>query len=181
MVTINTEPVEERKDRTINIDATKVYYEIDAHTSKFVAGKGMPVRQENSTASDSHANLDGDIIKRLVDYRDAKLRNVLEGFMSENDEIISADNTVTQSGGYSYILSFPLDFKDALLRPLATFIHKYLVWGTLFDWYTQLGLNDEAVMYGRQLEDIENEIERIVNTAGYEKIPLQPFGPAYKI
>lgn len=170
-----------RKERKITLHKKLMADEIDAHTSKYVeAGEIQSPRQGNAISSDTRETLDGSIIEQMMQYRDAKLRNIFEPFLQE-EEILEVDDTISEEETtFVYNLSLPEEFNDALLRPLGMLMHKYIVWGCLFDWYAKLGLA-QARTYGAQLEDIEDEIESYISLPGYAKRPLQPFGPAEKI
>lgn len=169
-----------RKERRITLHKKPMSDEIDAHTSKFVeGGDSQSVRQDNAISSDTDETLDGTIIEQMMQYRDAKLRMKLEAFMQE-ETVEEVDNLIALESTFVYNLSLPEEFKDANLRPLGMLMHKYIVWGCLFDWYAQLGLS-QAKTYGSQLEEIEDEIMSIASPAGYAKRPLQPFGPAERI
>lgn len=169
-----------RKERKITLHKEPMSNEIDAHTSKYVeAGDMQSPRQGNAISSDTHETLDGSIIEQFMQYRDAKLRNILDPFMKEV-KVLEVDNLLLLKPVFVYDLSLPEDFNDALLRPLCILMHKYIVWGCLFDWYAKLGLS-QARTYGSQLEDIEKEIDSLISQPGYAKRPLQPFGPAERI
>lgn len=178
MLQIHDNITDSYKGRKITLHKEPMYQEIDGHTSKFVEAGDSPVKQGNAVSSDTAEDLDGSLITRLMEYRDAKLRDF---FVLQEECIHEVSNIITEVATYDYNLLLPEDFNDAQLKSLAMLMHKYIVWGTLFDWYTQLGLMNEAAAYGRQLEQVEEDIRSMINTAGYEKIPLQPFGPAYKI
>lgn len=180
IATINTEEEDIRKERTIVLYKKPMSNEIDAHTSKFVdAGQGQSPRQDNAISSDTDETLDGSIIEQMMQYRDSQLRLLLYAFL-QKEEVIEANNIIGLSPKFIYNLSFPENFIDAMLRPLSMLMNKYIVWGCLFDWYSQLGLA-QAKSYGTQLQKIEDDILSMASPAGYEKIPLQPFGPAEKI
>lgn len=169
-----------RKERKVILHKEPMSNEIDAHTSKFVeAGDGQSVRQGNAVSSDTSETLDGSIIEQMMQYRDAKLRMIFQAFLQEED-IVETDNLLGLESTFEYNLSLPEEFNDASLRPLCMLMHKYIVWGCLFDWYSQLGLS-QARIYGAQLKDIEDEIQSLTSPAGYAKRPLQPFGPAERI
>lgn len=173
--------VRETKDRRITLHKEPMAQEIDGHTSKFVDAANMPTNlQSDTVASDTDETLDGTLIGQFMEYRDAKLRKFLKGSMKKETEITEVDNYLDASPDFLYDLTLPVEFNDALLRPLALLMHKYIVWGCLFDWYSQLGLA-EASIYGQQLKDIEEEIQDNLYPAGYAKRPMQPFGPAKRM
>ena len=72
------------------------------------------------------------------------------------------------------------DFKDIMLRPLAEYIHRFLVFGALYDWYAQFDMG-QAGYYGKMASDAQDEIGSILAGPAIVKRPLQPFGPAEKI
>lgn len=74
----------------------------------------------------------------------------------------------------------PESMDDTVLRPLAEYIHRFLVFGALYDWYSQFGMAQAAV-YGSQLDEIEAGLDDILRGGSIVKRPLQPFGPAEKI
>lgn len=175
---IDTDTLPLRKERTITLYIEAMAQEVDAHTSKFTdANAEGNVKQLDAIASDSEESLDGTVIARLMEYRDAKLRVKLGDFLSYK-EILEADNSICNNGMYIYELSLPHCWKDAGLKALAMIMHKYIVWGTLYDWYVQVG-SAEANAYGRQLEDIESDLDSAISSPGYATVPLQPWGPAY--
>lgn len=170
-----------RKSRKIDIYKNNVYKDIDLHTYKHVegAGTGNP-KTDNAVSSDVTEDMDGAVIARLVEFRDAQLRKRLQhsleptGTEYADDEITLTDNI------YRYYFLLPEKFNDNTLRALAEYIHRFLVWGALYDWYAQFGM-PQAQFYAGQLDTIEKAIDSLVRGPSVVKKPLQPFGPAEKI
>lgn len=170
----------EKKPRRIKLHKGPMEQEINAHTYKYVEAGQIPTpQQQNAISSDTDEVLDGSVISRLMDYRDSQLRLLIKGAMKKV-EILEVDNLQYLAPIYVYDLELSLEFNDAGLKALANLMHKYIVWGVLFDWYSQLGLA-EANVYGSQLADIEAAIKSDIYPAGYAKRPMQPFGPAHKM
>lgn len=173
----NESSVEERKERRVVLHIEPMTQEIDAHTSKYVeANEPGNVRQQNAISSDTDETVDGSVIVQMMEYRDSKLRVLLHSSLKE-EEVLEADNYLHIKPAYFYDLMLPVSFNDANLKSLAILMHKYIVWGVLYDWYNQLGAA-QARVYGAQLEDLEQEIKSDLYPAGYAKRPMQPFGPA---
>ena len=91
-----------------------------------------------------------------------------------DDDITLADNM------YRYWFNLPVEFKDNSLRALAEYIHRFLVFGALYDWYLMLG-SAQAGYYGAQLGELEDTIDSILRSPSIVKRPMQPFGPADKL
>lgn len=165
------------KTRKITIHKPKVYADIDVATFKYMdAGEGASPRRENAIASDSLESLDRSIVVSLVDYRDAMLRRSLQTCLADED-VESADDIQDNEEYYFYMFRLPEGFRDSQLKPMAIFIHRYLVLGALHDWYLRIG-SAQAQAYSSQLEEMECEIVSAFRSPSVAKRPLQPFGPA---
>ena len=169
----------ERKSRTIEIYKTEVYKDIDLYTHKHVdAREDMGLRSSNAVSSDNSEDVDGAVIARYVEFRDAQLRTAMQFALAESDDEYADDDITLESNKYTYHLRVPDGFKDSTLRPLAEYIHRFLVWGALYDWYSQFGMAQAAVY------DPRNLLDNIVGTLrgpSTVKRPIQPFGPAHKL
>lgn len=178
---VDTNPTEEKKRRKIVIIKQEVYKDVELHTFKRVeAAADMTAKQENAISADTTENMDGAVIARYVEYRNAQLRRKMSSILLDM-ESLGADDVLSLDEVFAYNLSLSTDFKDAMLRPLAEYMHRFLVWGALYDWYNQLGMRSEAAIYGSELQEIEDEINNITRVPSWAKRPLQPFGPARKI
>lgn len=178
MITINTIPEEATKTRKVTIHKEAVYITIDAHTYKYVDANPTGVlRQENAAASDKNEKLDRRIMVELVEFRDAKLRTLLQTRLKKV-EVEAADDIPGPDGYFFYVFDMPETYNDTLLDPLGTFIHRYLAFGALYDWYMGLGRGNQAAYYKVQLDELEREITSNFRGPSVAKRPLQPFGPA---
>lgn len=169
------------KHRKVIITLARVYEDIDAQTYKFaqVSATPSPVASDEMQ-SDHTESLDGHLLARNVEYRDAQIRSKL-GFCLEDYPSAYATDELKGSDKLVYHLSLDDSFKDVMLDVLATYIHRYLYIGALFDWYgTGMG-NNIAGAYSRDLEKLENEITNCVRSKSVAKRPMQPFGPAQKL
>lgn len=174
---INTEQERPTKKRRVTIIKEEVYRDIDLVTYKFAEGRGaLSSAEGNAVSSDSTERLDGALLARYVSDRDTMLRTFIQYALAEEIQY-EADNIQGLEDRFVYLLKVSESFNDSMLKPLATFIHRYLVRGTLYDWYAGLG-SEQAAVYGRELEDIENKINGLLRTPSRVKRPLQPFGPA---
>lgn len=166
------------KARNVTIYKNEVYKQIDLHTHKHVdAHEEMGLRTANAVSSDTTEDVDGAVVADLVAFRDAELRRTFQFALADTavesatDEIPLADRTIH----YNFVVSDA--FNDNTLKPLALYIHRYLVWGALYDWYSQLGM-PQAERYGAQLRSVEAAISSILHGPSIVKRPMQPFGPA---
>lgn len=170
-----------KKARLVEIYKNNVYKDIDLHTYKHVDGSDAQNKQvRNAVASDVTEDMDGAVIARLVEFRDAQLRRLLQGFLDPTEVEYADDEITLEDNRYRYNLLLPESFNDNVLRSLAEFMHRFLVWGALYDWYLQFGMQ-QATLYGQQLDEIEKAIKSLLRGKSIVKRPLQPFGPAHKI
>jgi len=127
------------------------------------------------------ARIDGHLAVRHLEFRDAKLRRRMSLVLKNTDEIINANDKLNLGATFVYDLVLPEEFKDSMIGPLKDYIHRYLVWGALYDWYgSSLGSN-QANFYKGELTELENAIVGLITLPNMAKRPLQPFGPAQKI
>ena len=169
------------KTRTVEIYKNEVYKDIDLYTHKHVdAREEFGLRTQNAVSSDVSEDVDGAVIARYVEFRDAQLRNRLQFALAEESSSYADDDITLEDNKYHYIFNVPKSFNDNTLRALAEFIHRFLVFGALYDWYSQFGMSQAAV-YGSQLDEIEEQINSILRGPSIVKRPMQPFGPAEKI
>ena len=132
----------------------------------------------DAATSDTTEKLDKAIIDRLLSFRDAQLRRLVQHSLVKGIKS-SASNMPNDQSVLTYRLVLPEGFDDNTLQPLAEYIHSYLVCGVLADWYSKLGL-PQAAAYGSQVSTLEEDINSIVRGPSIVKRPLQPFGPAHK-
>ena len=182
VIIINEEsPLTDKKIRKVDIVKQAVYDDIDRLTYKNVDGSDVTdVRVRNAVSSDSSEHLDGAVIARYVSYRDAKLRLRFRYALAKYDKVSANDVLTLEQGIYRYLFSVPVQLDDIVLEPLAEFIHRYLVWGALYDWYVQFGYMKQASAYGSQLETLEEDMDELLRGTPIVKRPMQPFGPAEK-
>ena len=166
------------KARNITIYKNEVFKDIDLITHKHVdAREDMGARSANAVSSDIAEGVDAAVIARYVDLRDAQLRVLMQGVL-QDEYVEAADDRMTlDEGAYIYKLTMPEKWNDNTLRPLMKYMHRFLVWGALYDWYLQFG-SQMAQSYGAQLNTIEENIQSIMQGPSIVKKPLQPFGPA---
>ena len=171
------------KQWTIEIHKSLVYEDIDRFTYKHTEGSGNPdPKVRNAVSSDTSEALDGPVVERYVEFRHAKLCTLLQACLEreESTSLGDDDKAPSEEPSFIYFINIPKETKEALRRPLAEYMHRYLVWGALYDWYSQFGLQQAAV-YGSELDRLENEIDSITRGPSIVKRPMQPYGPAEKI
>ena len=173
-----TTPVRAKKRRHITIVKQEVYKDVELHSYKFSEAQAQGPEQANTVSADTTERLDGATIARFVAFREAQLCVLMQTCL-EDAETVQADDVLDAEGAFEYHLVLNEDFKDATLSPLAQYMHRYLVWGALYDWYAQMGMQ-QAGTYAAELGKIEDAINGIIRTPSRAKTPLQPFGPAHK-
>lgn len=176
-----TEPTENRKERLVAVKKEAVYKDIDLLTHKHVDGSDIPSpRISNARSSDTEEDVDGAVLARYVEFRDAQLRARIQFALSDKWQEEASSRITQEQECYVYHLSVAESFNDNALRPLAEYIHRFLVWGALYDWYAQFDQR-QASVYGSQIENLEDEITGLLQTPSIVKRPMQPFGPARRI
>lgn len=180
-VILAEEVKEPTKERTVEIYKNEVYKDIDLYTYKHVdAREDLGNQSGNAISSDASEDVDAAVIARYVEFRDAELRTKLQYALAEHTNDYADDDLTLEDNKYHYYFRVSESFNDNVLKPLAEYIHRYLVWGALFDWYSQFGMNQAAV-YGTQLDGYLSKINSILRGPSIVKRPMQPFGPAEKI
>lgn len=169
---------QEKKSRTVTIYKNKVYKDIDLYTHKHVdASDSQNVQARNAVSSDTAESVDGAVISQYVEFRDARLRDLLQ-FALKDDMVAAADNSITlEEETYLYEFEVKDSFRDITLKTVAQYMHRYLVFGALSDWYGQFGDMKLSEYYGMQANALEETIKSIMRGPSIAKRPLQPFGP----
>lgn len=126
------------------------------------------------------SRIDGLLAVRHLEFRDAKLRRKLVRFLNDNEIVTAADDQLQLDSTFVYDLLVPVEFKDAMVDPLKDHIHRYLLWGALFDWYGASLGSDQANWFRSELDELESTITSMLSLPSIAKRPLQPFGPATK-
>ena len=180
IILADSDDAKETKDRKIEIIKGEVFKDINLYTHKHVdARTDMADRTGNAVSSDSSEDVDGAVLMRYVGFRDANLRNKIQFALNPGKNGYANDQITLEESKYVYDLVLDAEFNDQMLRPLAEYIHRYLVFGALFDWYSQFGM-PQASVYGSQLKELEDAIVSGLSGASIVKRPMQPFGPSYK-
>lgn len=164
------------KLRGITILLKEIYKDIDAHTYKYAEVSSVPSpRAKNEMQSDTTTDLDGGLLSRNVEYRDAMLRSVISFAIADDTVLSSMTNQRSEDGQLTYNLILPTSFKDSLLHSIAVMIHRYLVYGALYDWYgAGLGIQQRQA-YEDDLKNIERELCNRLRATSVVKKPHQPF------
>lgn len=171
--------VEETKSRHVTIYKNEVYKDIDLVTFKHVDGSLMTdLRARNAISSDIGEGVDRALISRFVEFRDAQLRTKFRFALAEQYAEHADDDITLDENTYEYYFDVPEQFNDSMLKPMAEHIHRFLVYGALYDWFNQFGMLQQAQVYEKNLKNIEDELASMMQGPSIVKKPLQPFGPA---
>lgn len=127
------------------------------------------------------SRIDGHLAIRHLNYRDAKLRRLITFALKDNTVVATGNDQMVLNDSYVYNLELYDEFKDAMVQPLTEHIHRYLVWGALYDWYGSSIGDSQAKFYAGELKEIENAIIDFIVGPSVGQRPLQPFGPAQKM
>lgn len=167
------------KFRKVEVYKNNVYKDIDLLTHKHVdAHADMPLQAGNAVSSDTTEDVDIAVIAGYVEFRDATLRDRLQFALVDQPSDYANDDITLEDNMYRYWIEVSEEFKDLLLRPLATYIRRYLVYGALYDWYAQFGMLQQASVYGPQADRLEEMINSLLRGPSIVQRPMQPFGPA---
>ena len=177
------EPVQETKLRDVAVLKDQVFKDIDLLTHKHVDGSAQQDnRIRNAVSSDFSEDVDGAVLARYVEFRDARLRAKVSFALSDLYQEKATDRLTLDVPAYYYYFTVPVKFNDNHLRPIAEYIHRFLVYGALYDWYSQFENHSrEAAYYGSQADALEDEISSLLRGPSVAPRPLQPFGPAQRI
>lgn len=179
---INDAPEVQKKLRVVEVYKESVYKDIEHYTYKHVEGAAIQdPKVGNAMSADQSEDMDGAILARNVEFRDAQLRRKLRFALAKNLQEYADDTLPLDNDKYRYAMLLPEVFNDSTLRALAEYIHRFLVFGAIYDWYLILGAQAQAAGYGTQLNEIEQTISDMLKEPTVTKKPLQPFGPAEKI
>lgn len=169
---------EVKKPRKVIIIKQEVYQDVETHTFKYTEAAQLQSRKsENAISADTTETVDGYSVARSVKFYEARLRKRLQAYIPEVNKF-QEDDTLDLDNCFVFWFSLPEEFKDSLLRSVTEYIHRFLVWGALYDWYRQLGLQAQAATYKAELDELEKDIKGFLMTPSTVKKPLQPFGPA---
>lgn len=131
-------------------------------------------RSRNAIQSDVTETLDGSIMKRLTDRRDAELRMKMLWCL-RGDDVTEVDNIPVEDDEYVYKIEVPADFSGDKLKVLKTKMHDYIVRGSLLDWYYECGLSDGSL--SAEVDMLLSDINSLLRKSSGKR-PMQPFGPA---
>lgn len=165
---------------TITLHKDLIDKDIDAGTYKRTDAtlEQASLRAQNAVSSDASENVDGLLIARYRDVRDAKLRERLKFcLIQEENETLVADNSVNILPEYVYNLRVDDQTTAADVKSISTMMHNYLVRGVLFDWYAYMGL--QPIDSVASLEEMIDDIAGALRGRSYGRRPMQPFGPAF--
>ncbi len=174
--TVRSEP--RCKRRKITLHKNNIVHDIDVLSYK-LAETSVDEPARDNVASDSETGLDGAVIAKLMDAREASLRKKL-GFCLEDEEIIEIDNTEDLEPDYVFELRLPIGFDDKELKTAVRLMHDYLVKGTLLDWYVSIGTNFGAPLTGDVLLT-ESKVVDIFRKPGFVNHPDMIYWPSYKV
>jgi hypothetical protein len=167
------------KTRRIILHKDQVLYDIEGLAYKFTESTALEGKAKNAVAADHNETLDGRLLSRMMDVRDAHLRKRVRFALIPTTKEVACD-TPSNTTTYEYNLSLSDQFDDNLLEVVKIQMHDYIVRGVLFDWYKRLGIQTFAIDAGEVME-LEENIVSSLRTPSYMKAPLQPFGPKKSI
>ena len=142
--------------------------------------KVLDVRGQTGTQAGYHVNpdqdnrIDKELLHRCMELRDADVNTILQKHLS-NFSTEEIDDLHDSETDFQYSLEMPDAWPSTMLRPLATYIHNYLVKGILYD-YLKDKMPDIAETYKPDVDSLKESVETALNTRqGFIKRPLQPF------
>lgn len=163
------------KAKRIILHKDQVLYDVEALAYKLTEATALEGKAKNTLAADHNETTDGRVLARMMDVRNANLRKRLSFALVPLIQEVACNNP-SEAKEYVFDLRLSDKFDDNQLEIVKTYMHDYLVRGTLYDWYKKLGLQTEAVDAGEVME-LEANIVSILRGPSYTKVPLQPFGP----
>lgn len=170
-----------KKDYKITIKANELLYDIDAITHKSMvvlenANENVTPKSTFNVQTTS-GELDRSLLTRMLDYRDSQLRVFMSSYLNEDDVVTEIDDTLKKEQDYIYNLSMYESWQSTLLKPLKEEIHRYLVYGTLYDYFSKT-LPDMASHYEAEISEIESKMTNMLTTYK-SNIYLRPLRPIF--
>lgn len=163
------------KTRRIILHKDQVLYDIEGLAYKLTEAIALEGKAKNTMAADHNETLDGRLLARLTDLRDARMRKRLRFALKSATQPVACDNP-SESKEYIYDLVLDEKFDDNMLEAVKTEMHEYMVRGALYDWYKKLGLQVTAIDQS-EVDALEESVVSVLRTPSYVRRPLQPFGP----
>lgn len=161
--------------RTITIKKDLVFYHAEAAIRKVLDVRlQTPHLSSYHIQPDENVGIDKELLHRIIELRDAIVRDVMQKYL-EYDGTEADDELEASTANFVYSLDMPTNWRSAMLKPLATYIHNFLVKGILYD-YLKDKMPDIAQAYLPEVEELQDSIESALNAReGMIKAPLQPF------
>lgn len=163
------------KTRRIILHKDQVLYDIEGLAYKLTEASALEGKAKNTMAADHNETLDGRLLARLTDLRDARMRKRLRFALKSATQLVACDNP-SESKEYIYDLVLDEKFDDNMLEAVKTEMHEYVVRGALYDWYKKLGLQTSAIEQS-EVDALEDSVVSVLRTPSYVRRPMQPFGP----
>lgn len=165
------------KSKRIILHKNQVLYDIEGIAYKNSEVAGLETKEKNAISADHNETLDGRLLDRMMDTRDAQIRKRLRFCLAPTIADVSCDNP---DGKQEYIYDLHLSdkFDDNMLNIVKVDMHDYLVKGVLLDWYKKMGVTPPVT--DGELEEHLSSIVNTLRTPSYMKAPMQPFGPSKK-
>lgn len=166
-----------RKTRLVTIYKDEVFKEVDGITYKYINSQPRDMKRDDTVASDIADALDGTLLSRDIAFRDAQVRRKIQHSLLP-EHLHESNDIPEERPSFKYYLWVPIEFNDNTLNAVKEYLHRFLVYGTLYDWYLRLGIMDQANALAPQLDELENDLDGMLRTPSRQTTPLQPFGPA---
>lgn len=172
---------------TIHLSKKEIDYDIDARTYKrndatpdLANDRESSERIANAVSSDTSEDLDGSIIVRYRDLRDAMLRKYLKFCLVKPcTEDCHFSNVPDLDREYKYVLNVPDEMTNSDIQSICARMHEYIVRGTLYDWYTGMGMKATDDEFA--IDELADDLAGDLRGNSWVNRPLQPFGPAKNI
>ncbi len=162
------------KERRIILRSENITKAIDTMTYK-LADTAIEGLAKDNVSSDREDNLDGAIISELLEGRVAALRKRLT-FCLKPETIVEIDDDNVSEAEFVFNFVLPGKFNDAELRNARTFMHNYLVRGTLMDWYNKIGVAfGQSMAY--EVSELESKVVDIFRKPGFVNHPTMFYQP----
>lgn len=163
------------KIRKLVLHRDKIYYLVDAKTMKLSEASlnQADVKASAAVESDSEDNFDGSILADILHAREAHLRDEIQFCLKEKGNVYVTDDA-DEDNTMEFVMQFPVEFNDAVLKSTLMLMKDYFVKSCLFDWYNHAGVRNTAISE-QELQQLEDDI--VSNLRGHSAVhrPLQPF------
>ena len=150
------------KTRSIVLNKKRLLFNIDSITYAF----SRTIDENNANASDAVATDQGEdyvkkTLERFMDGAIARLKQTITNYVKGVRDITGSWSSNTDDADFTLELKVIDEFKDSNLEAIRDSMYRYVVYSTVFDWYSTIGSANANQFAPESRGDIET-IKRLM-------------------